>query len=334
MFRELPRLERLKDRAALLRASRAFFDERGLCEIDLSPLSEDPPAVERHLSFIRAEVCSRSYYLHTSPEFRLKQLLTEGMGDCWYLGHVFRNHEWGAAHRPAFTMAEWYRLGWTLEALIDETVAFIELFLGERPRRTLTYREAFLAAVGCDPVHAKKEEWLRILGEHGMTLSEALLADSYDLEDLVLAHLVEPTFSPEEITILTQYPPERAIWAELDSDGYAQRYEIYVGGHEISNGFLELQSFEEYCKRMSAILGEQRQKGSLPPALPAHFLRSLEGGFPQAAGVSVGFDRLMMVRHAVEEIGEILPEFTPILKENAPFSLISQEMNVERVSKI
>jgi lysyl-tRNA synthetase class 2 len=148
------KIEILRDRARMLRHARAFFDDRGVLETDC-PIISPSAAIDAHIDLIPAlDVLQNKRYLHSSPEYGMKRLLAQGMGDIYQLSHVFRQGEQGVKHNPEFMMAEWYRLGITFEQIMSETAEFIRLFLGYLPSETISYREALLKYTGIDYVYA------------------------------------------------------------------------------------------------------------------------------------------------------------------------------------
>ena len=139
MNTENQRLLHLRDRAHMLSQARVFFATRGVLEVDCPILSRGA-AIDVNIDLISAfyagdECC----YLHSSPEYGMKRLLAEGIGDIFQLSHVFRDGELGSRHNPEFMMAEWYRLGISFEEMITETLDFIRLFLGNLPSITISY---------------------------------------------------------------------------------------------------------------------------------------------------------------------------------------------------
>jgi len=137
--------ERIKLRAEALETARTFFRQRDVLEVDCPALVKRAP-LDANIDAISAD----GGFLHTSPEYAMKKLLASGSGDIYFLGHVYRKEEIGRVHNTEFTMAEWYRTGFTLQDMIEEASVFLSLFLGELPVRTLSYREAYLKFADID----------------------------------------------------------------------------------------------------------------------------------------------------------------------------------------
>lgn len=291
----------LRDRAKMLRESRAFFDTRGLIEVDC-PMLSPTACVDEHIDLIPGYFAgSTPCYLHSSPEYGMKRLLSDGIGDIYQISHVFRDGEVGSRHHPEFTMTEWYRIGFNFQEMIDETIDYIRLFLGDHTVEQLTYHEAFEKYLGIDPFKAKDRELKAHLSD------ETYFAhDRNQLLNLILGIHIEPKLGQDGLTVITHYPASQAALAKKEGDE-SLRFEVYFRGVELANGYDELCDATEQRER----LHESNQarlvleKEELP--IDEAFLNALEKGIPDCCGVAVGFDRLMMLRHGVKEIRNVLP---------------------------
>ncbi len=298
-----PALTNLQTRARMLAAARGFFADRGILEVDCSPLVPFAP-IDANIDVIPAQVTATQVgYLHTSPEYSLKKLLAAGMGDLYYLGHVFRQGEIGPRHNPSFTMAEWYRLGFSFEQMMEETCAFIDLFLGKRPRRQLSYVEAFRQYVGIDPNCTCLEE-LRSKAAPFLSSDTASWTE-LDYLHLLLTHLIEPELGRGELTLLNYYPPNQAALARVVEKG-AERFEVYADGVELANGYHELADGQELRARFEQENDKRQAAGKEPYPLDEPFLAA-QKDLPPCCGVSVGFDRVLMLQTQVKYLSDILP---------------------------
>ena len=292
-------LNRLKDRALMLRAAREFFFERDILEVDPGALVKQPP-IDSHIDVISATVSKHEIgFLHTSPEYAMKKLLCNESGDIFFLGHVFRQGEVGKIHNPEFTMAEWYRVGISFEEMIRETCAFISLFICHFPMRVITYEEAFEQYAGID---YKKDSLERFNLDKSWSRKEKL--------HYILSHKVEPFLGRGDLTVLTDYPPDEAALAciiEQQGEQVAKRFEIYHRGVELANGYHELSNPHEIRDRFLNENAAREKRGQPAYAFDEGFLNCLETGLPDCCGVSVGFDRALMLRHKVDLICEVLP---------------------------
>jgi len=303
------KLPLLHDRAAMLSVARAFFAERGVLEVDCCALGPYA-AIDSNIDVIPAEVAPfQMGYLHTSPEYTMKRLLAQGIGDIFYLGHVFRQGEMGKLHNPEFTMAEWYRLGFSFEQMIEETCAFIRLFLPNVAQtRKISYREAFTQYVNVDYSNATLAELHHAASR--LNLTADLNWSKKTLIHFLLTYAIEPSLGKEELTILTHYPPhEAALACVVDRNGepVAERFEAYYQGVELCNGYHELTDSTELRRRFREENTTRLRAGKPSYALDEPFLASLGSHFPDCCGVSVGIDRLLFLRHKAKSLAEILP---------------------------
>jgi len=314
------RLPFLRRRGELTADTRRFFTERGYTEVE-TPYAVPAPGEEVHLATFRTE---RVYtdgrreplWLHTSPEFAMKRLLVAGAGPIFQLARVWRNNEGSARHAPEFTMLEWYAPGADMDALIAETTAFLQAVL---PRvvssagvttdlsrfERLTVAEAFQRYAGAD-VLGTNDDAAALAAS-----ADARLREGETWEDLffrLLLERIEPHLGRDHPTFLTHWPAAQAALARRSPNDprVAERFELFVGGIELANAFVELTDpaeqrarFLEDRARRHAMYGEDW-------ALDEDFLAALEHGMPPAAGIAVGFDRLAMLASGADRIGQVL----------------------------
>ena len=301
------KLHNLKVRAELLKRARAFFDERQILEMDC-PMLLQAASIDAHIDLISCPTENQIRYLHTSPEYCMKRLLAMGMGDIYQLGHVFRAFEYGRRHNPEFTMAEWYRVGFSFEQMMQETCEFISLFVGDLPVIVKSYQELFLEYVDLDPFTASLEALLLWIAKQGHTPPYNPETDSKDdLLAYILATFIEPHLGRGVITCVPYFPKSQAALAKVKDENVAERFEVFHEGIELANGYHELQDAKEQRKRFieSNALREKMGKESL--TIDERFLQALEKGFSDCCGVAVGFDRLVMLHLKAESLEEVLP---------------------------
>jgi len=268
----------------MLAQARGFFAARGVMEVDPGALIKCPPN-DPHIECIGVD--QDGGFLHTSPEYAMKRLLAEGLGDIYYLGHVYRKGECGALHNPEFTMVEWYRCGISFADMIQETAEFLFLFLGNLPIQIMSYRQAFETYAGIDPP-LEQNGWSRETRLH-----------------YLLSHKVEPQLGHGCLTILIDYPPSEAALAcvvQKNGETVAERYEIYHQGVELCNGYHELNDAEELRRRFA----ENNKMRKTPYPLDEQFLTALKH-LPDCCGVALGFDRALMLRHQLRAIETVIP---------------------------
>lgn len=288
MFQGSRRINILKDRAAMLQKSAPVFSERAIMEVDC-PILTECASVDAHIDLIRAVPQRGSNrYLHSSPEYGMKRLLAEGIGDIYQLSHVFRDGECGLRHNPEFMMAEWYRLGMSFESLIQETVAFIELFIGKQSIEITNYRDIFLQYAAIDSYHSTKADLIK----HIKTLAidtnfDLSLENKDDLLSQILTHQIEPKLGCGKLTVLSLYPPSQAALAavrNVDGMDVALRFEVYYEGIELANGYYELQDYVEQRKRLEESNEIRKTLGKEELPIDYRFLDALKKGFLHVLG--------------------------------------------------
>lgn len=306
--------EALKARAEAYRSIRAFFEQRDVLEVE-TPILGSSTATDPHLASMQLEEQSQlphgqCRYLHTSPEFPMKRLLASGSGDIYQICKTFRAAELGGRHNPEFTMLEWYRAGFSLEALMQEVLALVNLVLGrELSFELLDYRETFLAHLHIDPFSVSLEQLKALCLERADFQAGAGMSRD-DYLDLLLSALIEPTLGRGKATFLVGYPASQAALAQIQSSpaGHqvAQRFELYLEGLEIANGYRELQDAREQRQRFDADNQQREAEGKPQIPLDEHLLAALEHGIPACAGVALGIDRLLMISTGAPDIDAVL----------------------------
>ena len=314
----------LRQRAALLRRVREFFAARAVLEVDTPFLVNAPVSdVHLHSAAVRlgthpaaGEAAAPALFLHTSPEYAMKRLLAAGSGDIYQICHVVRGNERGRLHNPEFTLIEWYRVGVSLEQLMDEVEALVRVLLGAAApgsSERLTYREAFLKELGLDPLTAPEAalaEAARPLALAGAGLRtgtpDAVSRDEW--LELLMGALIGPRLGRGALTFLQGYPASQAALARLDpaDPRVAQRFELYCSGSELANGFHELASATEQRARFEADNMQRRRRGLPVFPLDERLLAALPA-LPDCVGVALGFDRTLMLAAGASHIEEVLP---------------------------
>jgi lysyl-tRNA synthetase class 2 len=299
----------LRDRAAMFSKVRAFFAERHVMEVDVPIMGKGAP-IDAHIDVMAIPLQGGERgFLHTSPEYAMKRLLSYGAGDIFQMSHVFRDGELGHLHNPEFTMVEWYRIGKTFPELIDETTTFIRLFLGDIPVHFLTYRAAFKQYAGIDSATASPQDLIACAHDHALHLpADAHHWDKDTLLNFLMGFLIEKKL--QELTVLQHYPATQSALARTtvkEGETVAERFEIYYKGIELANGFHELTDPIEQRRRFHEENAARLRLGKEQLPLDENFLQALEKGLPDCCGVAVGFDRLMLLRHNKHHLSDVLP---------------------------
>jgi len=299
-------LAALRRRAALLAEIRRFFAARTVLEVEVPALSRRATS-DPHIDSITALCNGEPAFLATSPEFGLKRLLAAGLGDCYYLGKAFREGEAGGRHNPEFTMLEWYRCGWDDRRLMKEVGELLGLVLGMEQVQFLSYRELFLRELRLDP-HAASESELRACVARELELS-FVPASRDECLDLLMSHRLEAAMGGG-ITLLYDFPASQAALAKVVADDHgtpvARRFEAYVGGLELANGYWELTDAEEQLRRFRADHRYRAQHKLHVYPFEERLVAALAAGMPECAGVALGVDRLLMLAGGYSRIEEVI----------------------------
>lgn len=301
------------NRAALLRRVRDHFDRSGVLEVATPALSRhavSDPQIES-LAVGESAVSASPLYLHTSPEFSMKRLLAAGYPDIYSICRVFRDGEAGPRHQPEFTMIEWYRRDFGLQAIVDDTLQLIGAALGDEapstPAVVIDYRDALLRTCGVDALHAPVAALAAAADADG-GLRDAIGSERDDWLDLLLATRVVTTFAPDRLTVLRHYPATQAALARLcPADAQvADRFEVFLGKTELANGYVELTDGAEQSERIRRDNETRRRRGRPVRPVDDLLLDALAAGLPPCAGVALGLERLQMVHDKTEDIGDVI----------------------------
>lgn len=304
----------LRERARLTAGIRAFFAERDVLEVE-TPVLGHGGSTDPHLASLSLAATTpgghERLWLQTSPEFHMKRLLASGSGPIFQLARSFRDGEMGRRHNVEFTMLEWYRPGFALEALIAECEALIRRVLpvDPGPLRQRRYRDLFRQRLDIDPFTVPLEVLRRLATQNGgLSMEEA---DREGCLDLLLSLVIEPELGREGIDVVVDYPASQAALARRYSDPedgveVAARFEVYLQGLELANGYDELTDATEQLERFTA---DNRQRSAL--GLPDvdvdwRLIAALETGMPAGSGVALGVDRLIMLSLGLSRLEDVL----------------------------
>lgn len=306
-------LAALQLRAKLYALIRQFFADRNVLEVEtpiLSAAGNSEPNIASFSTHFSGHVDAGApiRWLRTSPEYPLKRLLAAGIGDCYELGRVFRNGEAGGRHNPEFSMLEWYRVGWDHRRLMEETLTLIEAALCLVGRRAevhiVSYRQLFLDELGIDPLHASIDALAEPLLEYGIS-ADGLTRD--DWLDLLITHRLQISFPPDRITVIHDYPATQCALAKIRAGDppLAERFELYLGHHEVANGYHELNDADEQRLRFERDQSVRRARGLPEMPVDDRLLETLDA-MPDAAGVALGIERLLMCLANTDAIADVL----------------------------
>jgi lysyl-tRNA synthetase class 2 len=291
----------LQQRARILQGMRQCFVEKGYLEVE-TPQRIPTPAPESHINAIP----SGSWFLHTSPELCMKRMMAAGFKKIFQICRCWREMERGSQHLPEFTLLEWYRAGADYLSLMEECERLLRYVAGAMGLgQKIIFREFEVDL---------SEPWERIsVKETFRSYSQTSLTDALeqDLFDEIMVRDIEPKLGIKKPTFIYDYPAQKGALARLKQGdpSIAERFELYIGGLELGNGFSELVDSEEQRKRFHIENANRQSLGKPIYSMPDKFLAELDQ-MPPSAGMALGVDRLAMVFLGVEMIDEVVG-FTP-----------------------
>jgi len=303
-------IDALRRRAGIINRIREFFAERGVLEVDTPSLSHaavsDPflhPFATEYVPEGGGQAAM--LYLHTSPEYPMKRLLAAGSGAIWQLCKVYRNGEIGRRHNPEFSMLEWYRPGFDHHQLMDEVDALVRAVLAGESARRVTYAAVFAEHTGLD-IHQCSDADLQSLAAARCGFQGELSRDGY--LNLLFSECVEPRLQAP--TLVYAFPASQAALARVvegdDRVPSAARFEMFVKGMELANGYFELTDADEQLRRFEADQAQREALGIAASPIDMPLVDALRSGMPSCAGVALGVDRLVMLALGASTIGEVI----------------------------
>jgi len=297
-------LQTIRLRAQLYQTLRDFFAKRQVLEVETPILSAasapDPMIMPFYTDYHGPE--PKRLFLHTSPELAMKRLLAAGSGAIFQITKVFRDGEAGRWHNPEFSLLEWYRPAWRQAQLIDEVEALLHCVYPCAPAQRLSYCSLFEQYTGLHPLEIPLAQLQTYVAQKGLM--------GRHNRDTCLQWLLTEHIEPQLIapTVITDFPATQAALAQRRADAphLAQRFEVYIQGLELANGFYELTDPIEQRQRFEADIATRKRLGLPVYPLDEHFLAALAAGLPPCAGVALGLDRLLMLMTQKAHIRDVL----------------------------
>ena len=293
----------------IIKAIRDYFEKTEAIEV-LTNILRPFPNLDSNIypievSYFNEKNEEKIGYLHTSPELEMKKILSKEKGDIYQITKVFRNFEGSKKHKVEFTMLEWYRVGYTLNDLMEDTKnIFIETAIAVHKKTTFEYLEKIFDVSNWEKITVD-EAFYRYTGvypeDYEKLIKVAKEKINYAGKDLdyetafhlVYSHLVEPNLGKEKPTFIYNYPPKFSALAKV-INGKGQRFEAYINGIELVNGYFEENNPKEIERRfLEDIKAKEKETGKRFP-LDKDFLESLKN-LPECSGASLGVDRLIML---------------------------------------
>jgi lysyl-tRNA synthetase class 2 len=310
-WRPTASLHALQRRAAMLAAAREFFARRGVLEVE-TPIVSAAAVTDPQIESLATRVAGMASpsFLCTSPEYAMKRLLAAGSGDIYQICKVFRDGERGRWHNPEFTLLEWYRLGFDEAALMAEVEALIGCLLAPsrrlEPAEHLSYSAALQLHAGVDLQRAGANDLAEAARRHGIACDAELDHDAR--LDLLMGLVVGPRLGLQRPCFIIDYPASQAALARLKpgTPPVAARFELYLDGLELANGFHELADGAEQRARFARDLATRGARRQTLPPMDEHLLAALRAGLPDCAGVALGFDRLVAVALGAQRLSDAM----------------------------
>lgn len=298
-------IEAIRLRATLYHQIRRFFQQRDVLEVDTQVLSRSAttdPNIES------LQLANPLLFLQTSPEFVMKRLLASGSGAIYQIAKAFRAGEEGRRHHREFTMLEWYRPGFDYWQLMDEVAALLQDLANWEQVEKISYREIFQRRLDIDPHLAEVSE---------LTALAQLYTDYQDADDdkdvlldLLMSHVIEPQLGQHGLTFIYDYPASQCALAKVEFDVagqlVAQRFELYVQGVELANGYQELTDWREQQNRFEQDNNKRAGQGLVELPMDQQLIAALKQGLPECSGVALGVDRILMLLLGCEDIKEVV----------------------------
>jgi len=319
-------IDTLKRRAQYLADVRLFFAERDVWEVETPILSQAAPTAPYLDSFTTdyrpiGSESKQTYYLHTSPEFAMKRLLAAGSGSIYQMARVFRNGEQSKKHSPEFTMLEWYRTDLTLHQLIDEVNALMQDVFQLEPIIRLSYRSVFEFFFKLNVLTCSDDDIKHCALERINSLPDDFDTDRDGWLELLMSYAVEPRLAALNCPLfIYDFPASQSQLAKIkqDSSGnkVADRFELYIDGLELANGYNELLDADELCQRFEHDKQQRKEQGKAEIQIDENLLAAMKSGLPECSGVAIGLDRLIMLVMDKQEIAQVQSFSFEKAKEN------------------
>lgn len=300
---------------------RSFFRERDVMEVE-TPLLSRGSGLDPYIDVFETEnfidgpkdTPKTPLYLNTSPEFHMKRLLCQGYPDIFQISKAFRNGETGRRHQWEFSILEWYRLGWDGVQLREEVIDFVGEFGFRGEVKEWPWRNLFNEKLGIDPINVSLEELVSVCHSHHLSLlvfegeSESFQLESY--LDYLLVSIIEPQLGWDGPEWVIDYPADQAAlartWKDDEGHLWAHRFELYIEGVEICNGYWELTDSKEQLRRFHQDQMKRKQLGKRILKQDDELIKAMEKGLPDCSGVALGVDRLVMLCLSKDKIKDVL----------------------------
>jgi len=297
----------LKRRSQILRNIREFFFAKNIMEVE-TPILAKNTVTDPYIDSFKVNYQNTTCFLQTSPEYAMKRLLAAGSGDIYQLTKSFRLEEQGSIHNPEFTMLEWYREGIDHMQLITEVDELLQHTLNTKPATKISYTKCWQQHLSINPSNCSIEELKILTGKHIPSFENQNLTHNEYL-DLLFTHIIEPTLGFNSPVFIYDYPASQASLAKITTNNGEQvacRFELYIEGTELANGFYELQDAAEQMNRFLQDNKIRKQLNKDTITIDHQLIAALSGGLPNCSGVALGIDRLVMLACKKEKLSDVM----------------------------
>lgn len=308
-------IDTLKRRAQYLADVRLFFAERDVWEVETPILSTAAPTAPYLDSFTTDYIPigspdKQKYFLQTSPEFAMKRLLADDSGSIYQIAKVFRNGEQGRLNSPEFTMLEWYRVGFNLTQLMDEVKLLLQQIFNYSDLARLSYLKVFKQLLAIDVLNCSDEQIKQCVLSNISSLPNDFDTDRDGYLALLMSYIIEPALTKQhQGFFIYDFPPSQAQLAKIKHDqqgnNIADRFELYINGVELANGYNELLDADELRQRFENDNQQRQQQNKLKMPLDENLLAAMQSGLPECSGVAMGLDRLIMLAMGKQSISAV-----------------------------
>jgi lysyl-tRNA synthetase class 2 len=305
-----------KSRGNVINEIRGFFKNKNVIEVETPSLSmgtvTDPylDAFSTQYNYLDNSDINQSQqlYLQTSPEFHMKRLLASGYGCIFQICKAFRHEDSGRYHNPEFTLLEWYRIGFDQHDLMAEVDELLSTVVKTPKSEKISYQNLFIKFVSIDPLTATFNQLYEVIELQGKAADWLYESDDCDLLlQFIFSEIIEKNIGLSRPCFVYNFPIAQASLAKecAEDNRVAQRFECYFKGVELANGFNELTDADIQITRFEQDNSKRQQLGLVTKNIDENFIKALQSGLPQCAGVALGIDRLMMIaleKSAIEDV--------------------------------
>lgn len=270
-----------------------------------TPLLCQHGVTDPHIDSLQSE----GRFLQTSPEYAMKRLLAAGSGDIYQITKAFRQDEAGHLHNPEFSMLEWYRIDFDHHRLMDEVEQLVSEALSLNTFTRFSYTECFQQLLSINPLDCTIDQLQQEAQQQGIHCQPGSMPSTIDdWLQLLLSYCIEPQLAKLGPTFIHDFPASQSALAQLDPTNptIAQRFELYIDGVELANGFNELTDAQQQLQRFELNNQQRQQLGKSPLEIDQYLIDALKQGLPACAGVALGIDRLLMLQLNTKNIADVL----------------------------